>query len=74
MPSHQKANESLSSISHDLKSPLTGIRMMSHLLAEKSVGPLNEKQEQMLNSIIADTDRLLAAINKHFADDDQPDN
>ncbi|MFC5051929.1 histidine kinase dimerization/phospho-acceptor domain-containing protein [Rubritalea spongiae] len=67
MPDPKKANESLSSISHDLKSPLTGIRMMSHLLLEKKVGPLNEKQEQMLQSIVSNSDQLLNAVNKHFS-------
>ncbi|BDS06792.1 hypothetical protein NT6N_18320 [Oceaniferula spumae] len=66
MPDRQKNNDSLSSISHDLKSPLTGIRMMSHLLLEKNVGPLNERQEKMLISIKNDSERLLQAIDKHF--------
>ncbi|MBK1829127.1 hypothetical protein JIN77_00165 [Verrucomicrobiaceae bacterium R5-34] len=67
MPDPKKANASLSSVSHDLKSPLTGIRMMSHLLMEQGVGPLNEQQERMMQSIITDTERLLEAINTHFS-------
>lgn len=41
--------------------------MMSHLLMEQGVGPLNEQQERMMQSIITDTERLLEAINTHFS-------
>ncbi|MGJ8678547.1 MAG: histidine kinase dimerization/phospho-acceptor domain-containing protein [Akkermansiaceae bacterium] len=63
--SHQMDNDSLSSVGHDLKSPLTGITMMIHLLLEKKVGPLNVQQEMMLTSVKEDVDKLIQAIEKH---------
>ncbi len=56
----------LSSIAHDLKTPLTGIQMMLHLLAEEKVGPLNERQTMMVTQAKTDCDRLVETIQRHF--------
>jgi NtrC-family two-component system sensor histidine kinase KinB len=48
----------LSTVSHELKTPLTSVRMITHLLLEKSLGPLTEKQEEMLNTARDDSNRL----------------
>ena len=48
----------LSAVSHELKTPLTSIRMVTHLLLEKRVGPLNEKQAELLVAAREDSDRL----------------
>ncbi len=57
------------SVSHELKSPLTGIQMTLHLLMEEKIGPLNEKQAMMVRQAKVDCDRLVSAIAKYVSDD-----
>jgi NtrC-family two-component system sensor histidine kinase KinB len=52
----------LSVVSHELKTPLTSIRMASHLLLEERVGPLNPKQTELLMAAREDADRLQKII------------
>jgi NtrC-family two-component system sensor histidine kinase KinB len=51
-----------STISHQLKTPLTSIRMALHLLLEENVGRLNEKQADLLVSARDESERLNAII------------
>jgi signal transduction histidine kinase/HAMP domain-containing protein len=51
-----------STISHQLKTPLTSIRMALHLLLEENVGNLNEKQADLLVSARDESDRLNGII------------
>lgn len=62
-----------SSVGHDLKTPLTGIRMMLQLLMEQKVGTLNEKQLGMVGQAKDDCERLVEAINRLVADTDGKD-
>jgi len=48
----------VSTVSHQLKTPLTSIRMAIHLLLEEKVGPLTEKQAELLLAAREDSDRL----------------
>jgi two-component system, NtrC family, sensor histidine kinase KinB len=48
----------LSVVSHELKTPLTSIRMAVHLLLEERVGPLTAKQTELLVAARDDADRL----------------
>jgi NtrC-family two-component system sensor histidine kinase KinB len=48
----------ISTVSHQLKTPLTSIRMAIHLLLEEKVGPLTEKQAELLLAAKEDSDRL----------------
>ena len=48
----------LSAASHELKTPLTSIRMAAHLLLEERIGPLNAKQAELLVAAREDSDRL----------------
>ena len=48
----------LSVVSHELKTPLTSIRMAVHLLAEERVGPLTAKQSELVTAAREDSDRL----------------
>jgi two-component system, NtrC family, sensor histidine kinase KinB len=52
----------LSVVSHELKTPLTSIRMASHLLLEERVGSLNSKQTELLMAARDDADRLQKII------------
>jgi len=51
-----------STISHQLKTPLTSIRMALHLLLEENIGSLNEKQADLLVSAREESDRLNGII------------
>jgi len=55
-----------SSLSHDLKTPLTGISMMLQLLGEEKVGVLNERQRFMVAEAMKDCSRLEEVIHKHL--------
>ena len=52
----------LSVVSHELKTPLTSVRMALHLLLEERVGPLSEKQAELLVAAREDADRLCRII------------
>jgi two-component system, NtrC family, sensor histidine kinase KinB len=49
-------------VSHELKTPLTGLRMAVYLLLEKTLGPLSPGQREMLESARDDADRLLRIL------------
>jgi NtrC-family two-component system sensor histidine kinase KinB len=46
-------------VSHELKTPLTSLRMAVYLLLEKTMGPLSPGQTELLESARDDADRLL---------------
>lgn len=48
----------LSVVSHELKTPLTSLRMATHLLLEEHVGPLTPKQTELLLAARDDSERL----------------
>jgi signal transduction histidine kinase len=52
----------ISVVSHELKTPLTSIRMATHLLLEEQVGPLTSKQAELLMAARDDADRLQTII------------
>ncbi|MDB6025971.1 MAG: hypothetical protein JWM68_2194 [Verrucomicrobiales bacterium] len=58
----QQKTDFVSNVSHELKTPLTSIRMFSELLAEGRVKEL-EKQRSYLGIITAETGRLTRLIN-----------
>ena len=53
----------VATVSHELKTPLTSIRLVLHLLLEESVGPLVPKQMELLVDARDNAERLLAMIN-----------
>jgi two-component system, NtrC family, sensor histidine kinase KinB len=50
-------------VSHELKTPLTSVRMVLHLLLEKSIGALTPKQQELVEAAKSDTERLLRILN-----------
>ena len=58
----QLKNDMVSTVSHELKTPLTNIQMSIHLLIEEIVGPLTPKQTELLIAARQDSDRLVAMI------------
>lgn len=53
----------ISTVSHELKTPLTSVRMALYLLHEKTLGSLNEKQADLVFTAREDADRLLKTLN-----------
>lgn len=49
--------------SHELKTPLTSIRLALHLLLEEAIGPLNAKQTELLLDARDNSERLLTMVN-----------
>ncbi|WP_406700257.1 ATP-binding protein [Singulisphaera sp. Ch08] len=59
----QLKSDMVSTVSHELKTPLTSVQMAIHLLLEEVVGPLTPKQVELLVAARQDSDRLLAMVN-----------
>ena len=59
----QLKSDMVATVSHELKTPLTGIQMAVHLLLEEAVGPLNPKQVELMLAARQDSERLLAMVN-----------
>lgn len=53
----------ISTVSHEIKTPLTGIRMVLHLLLEESASNLTKIQQTMVASANEDCERLLVTLN-----------
>lgn len=53
----------LSTVSHELKTPLTSVRMGIRLLLHGYVGEINPKQTEILTTAREDSERLLLTIN-----------
>src|SRR6478736_4069170 len=49
-------------VSHELKTPLTSVRMVLHMLHEKSLGPLNKSQTELVETARKDSERLLRML------------
>jgi len=49
----------IATISHELKTPISAIKMSAKLLADDRVGNLNEEQGQLVDHITGDAERLL---------------
>ncbi len=63
----QVKSDLVATASHELKTPLTSIRLAVHLLLEESVGPLTHKQTELLLDARENCERLLAMVN-HLLD------
>ncbi len=53
----------LANMSHELRTPLNSIIGFSEVLEERLIGPLNEKQEQYVKTILENGHHLLSLIN-----------
>lgn len=53
----------ISTISHEFKTPLTSIMMGTSMVIDESLGVLNEEQQDVLNTIKEDGERLTKLVN-----------
>ncbi len=49
----------IATVSHELKTPISSIKMSAQLLTDNRVGNLNTEQQELIKSITDDSDRLL---------------
>lgn len=56
-------SDMVSTVSHELKTPLTSVQMAVHLLLEEVVGPLAPKQVELLLAARHEADRILSMVN-----------
>jgi len=54
----------VATVSHELKTPLTSVRMVLHLLLEKSLGPLTPKQDELVETARKDSERLIRILDE----------
>jgi signal transduction histidine kinase len=59
----QVKNDLVATVSHELKTPLTSLRLDLHLVLEEAVGPLTSKQTELLLDARENAERLLAIVN-----------
>ena len=57
----------VATVSHELKTPLTSVRLAVHVLLEEAVGPLTPKQMELLIDARENAERLLALIEQLLA-------
>ncbi len=58
----QIKSDLVATVSHELKTPLTSVRLVLHLLLEETVGPLTPKQTELLIDARDNAERLLDMI------------
>lgn len=59
----QVKSDLVATVSHELKTPLTSVRLALHLLLEEIVGPLTPKQTELLLEARDSGERLLRMVN-----------
>lgn len=63
----QLKGDFVSTVGHELKTPLTGLRMAVHLLLEEAVGPVTSKQTELLLDARDNAERLFALVEQLLA-------
>jgi signal transduction histidine kinase len=63
----QFKSDLVATVSHELKTPLTSVRLAVHVLLEETVGPLSPKQTELLIDARDNAERLLALIEQLLA-------
>jgi NtrC-family two-component system sensor histidine kinase KinB len=58
----QIKSDLVATVSHELKTPLTSVRLALHLLLEETIGPLTPKQTELLIDARDNAERLLNTI------------
>src|SRR5262249_26688163 len=58
----QLKGDLVATVSHELKTPLSSVRLALHLLLEEVIGPLNPKQTELLLDARDNAERLLSLV------------
>jgi signal transduction histidine kinase len=61
--SNELKSNIISTVSHEVRTPLTGVRMTIHLLLEERLGKLTDDQKELLENSRNDCERLLKLLN-----------
>ena len=54
----------VATVSHELKTPLTSLRLATHMLLEESTGPLQNIQRELAITARDETERLQSTVNE----------
>lgn len=54
----------VATVSHELKTPLTSLRLATHMLLEDSTGPLRDVQRELAQTARDETERLQSTVNE----------
>jgi two-component system, NtrC family, sensor histidine kinase KinB len=57
-------NDLVATVAHEFRTPLTSLQMAIHLCVEQVVGPLTEKQADLLHTAREDCDRLQSIVDE----------
>ena len=57
-------NDLVATVAHEFRTPLTSLQMAIHLCVEQVVGPLTEKQSDLLHTAREDCDRLQSIVDE----------
>ncbi len=57
-------SDMVATVSHEFKTPLTSLRMATHLLLEPAAGPLTDAQREIVTTARDDTERLRALVDE----------
>ncbi|HEX4612094.1 MAG TPA: ATP-binding protein [Urbifossiella sp.] len=63
----QMKSDLVATVSHELKTPLTSVRLAVHVLLEETIGPLTPKQAELLIDARDNAERLLDLIDQLLA-------
>ncbi len=63
----QFKSDLVATVSHELKTPLTSVRLAIHVLLEETIGPLTPKQTELLVDARDNAERLLTLIDQLLA-------
>lgn len=55
-------NDLVATVAHEFRTPLTSLRMATHLMAEQVVGPLTDKQVELVAAAREDCERLQSIV------------
>jgi signal transduction histidine kinase len=58
------SSDLVATVAHELRTPLTSLRMAVHLLAEHVVGPLTDKQSELVFAAREECDRLQSIVDE----------